>query len=104
MPVPDFQAMMLPFLELLADGKPHTAQELSERLAKKLNVSEEERQERLPSGLQTRWANRLAWIGVHFKFAQLIQRPARGKTQITERGLDVLKQEPAKIDLRFLRK
>jgi hypothetical protein len=104
MPVPDFQTMMLPFLDLLADGKPHTTQELSETLAKKLNVSEEERQERLPSGLQTRWANRLAWIGVHLKFAQLIQRPTRGQMQIAERGLDVLKQKPAKIDLRFLRK
>ena len=103
MAVPDFQSMMLPQLESLADGKPHSIREVADAVAKKLSVTNGERAERIPSGGQTKFANRIAWVGVHLSFAKLIVRPARGLMQITPRGLEVLKSKPARIDLRFLR-
>lgn len=102
MAVPDFQSMMLPVLTALADSKPHSIREVSEATAEAMGVSEEDRQERLPSGNQTKWANRIAWVGTHFNFAGLITRPARAQMQITERGLKVLKDNPKRVDLRVL--
>jgi restriction system protein len=95
--------MMLPTLESLADKQTHTIRDVSDAVAKRLGVSEQDCQEKLPSGGQTRWTNRIAWVGVHLRFAKLITRPARGQLQITERGLEVLKTKPKRIDLRFLR-
>lgn len=102
MAVPDFQSMMLPVLNALADSKPHFIREVSESVAKAMCVSENDRNERLPSGNQTKWANRIAWVGTHFNFAGLITRPARAQMQITERGLKVLKENLKRVDLKTL--
>ena len=67
-----------------------------------MGVSEEERQELLPSGGATKWGNRIAWVATHFKFACLITRPGRGRIQITERGTSVLKSHPDRVDLKIL--
>ncbi len=90
-------------LESLADGKPHSIREIGEFVAKRMKITDEERAERIPSGGQTKFANRIAWVGVHFSFARLIARPSRGVMQITPRGLEVVKSKPPRIDLRFLR-
>lgn len=94
--------MMLPVLQALADGKPHAVKDLSEQVAKAMGVSEADRKEELPSGGQTKWANRIAWVGTHFNFARLISRPTRGYMQITQRGSEVLQKNPKRIDLRLL--
>lgn len=103
MSVPDFQSMMRPVLQIMADGKPHPIRELSEAVARAMGVSEVDRAERLPSGAQSKWANRIAWVGVHFNLAGLITRPVRGQMQITGRGLKLLTGNPTRIDLRTLR-
>jgi restriction system protein len=43
----DFQSVMLPFLETLHDGKERTMRELTEQLALRFRLTEEERQEHL---------------------------------------------------------
>lgn len=93
---------MLPVLQVLADGKPRPIREVSDAAAKAMEISDADLQERLPSGIQTKWANRIAWVGTHFNFAGLITRPARAQVQITTRGLDVLKTNPKRIDLKTL--
>ncbi len=40
MAIPDFQTLMLPFLEALADGKERRVKEMVALLAEKFNVSE----------------------------------------------------------------
>ncbi len=67
MPVPDFQTVMLPTLEALADQKPHTSREVADSVATRLNVSEAEREELLPSGVQPKFSNRVAWVKTHLK-------------------------------------
>ncbi len=57
MAVPDFQSVMLPFLETLQDGKERTMRELTEQLALGFKLTEEERQEHLPSGPQSLFYN-----------------------------------------------
>ena len=80
MAVPDFQSMMLPQLESLADGKPHSIREVADAVAKKLSVTNGERAERIPSGGQTKFANRIAWVGVHLSFAKSPSTPSVSST------------------------
>lgn len=42
MAVPDFQSMMLPFLESLREGKERTMRELTEQLALRFKLTKEE--------------------------------------------------------------
>ena len=62
MAVPDFQSLMLPLLELAADGQQHAFVEAVERLAQDFQLSDEDRNERLRSG-QTRMYNRVGGSG-----------------------------------------
>jgi restriction system protein len=56
----------------------------------------------LPSGKQTTFANRVAWAYSYLKQAGLISSPKRGVYEIADRGRDVLKNKPPKIDIPFL--
>jgi restriction system protein len=47
--IPDYQSLMLPLLEKLADKKEHVFRDLVEELAEDFKVSEDERKELLPS-------------------------------------------------------
>ena len=49
MAVPDFRSVMLPFLEILQDGKERTMRELTELLAVQFKLTDEDRQKHLPS-------------------------------------------------------
>jgi restriction system protein len=101
--VPDFQTLMLPFLETLQDGKERTMRELTEQLALRFKLTEEERQEHLPSGPQKLFYNRVAWAKTHLKNAGLIDNPVRGKVSISQEGRKVLLQKPSTVNCRFLR-
>jgi len=103
MAVPDFQSVMLPFLETLQDGQERTMRELTEALAGHFKLTEEQLQEHLPSGPQSLFYNRVAWAKTHLKNAGLIDNPVRGKVSISEAGRKVLLQKPATINCKFLK-
>ena len=103
MPVPDFQSIMLPLLKFSADGIEHTPREAVESLAKTFNLTDQDRQELLPSGTQRTFDNRVAWTKSHLLKAGLIESPRRSYFRITDRGLSVLAQGPTKINIAFLR-
>lgn len=102
MPIPDYQAMMLPLLNFSRDGKEHSAREASDALAELYSLSEDERKELLPSGQQAVFTNRVAWARTYLKQAGLIEATRRGFFRISGRGLEVLKKKPASIDVKFL--
>jgi restriction system protein len=103
MALPDFQSIMLPLLKFVSDGKEHTNQEAHDHLAKEFNLSEDEIKQLLPSGQQATFANRIAWARAHMKMARLIENPRRAVFKITLRGMDLLTQNPQKINLKLLR-
>src|SRR5213592_3525417 len=70
--IPDFQSLMLPVLELAADGREHTLAEAREVLARRFGLTDAERAELLPSGRQRRFDNRVAWAKVHLAQARLL--------------------------------
>jgi restriction system protein len=103
MPIPDFQTLMLPMLKSTADGKEHGHPELLNSLAVTFNLGDEEVNELLPSGRQTRLDNRSRWAKIYLLRSGLLEYSRRGFVKITERGKAVLAQNPAKIDLTFLK-
>lgn len=103
MTIPDFQSLMLPMLTFLSDGKEHTTKETLNYLADKFQLTEEQRQEMLPSRNQTVFYNRVTWAKAHLKMAALVENLKRGSFKITASGLDVLKQKPTAINLKSLR-
>ena len=103
MAVPDFQSVMLPFLEFLRDGQEHTMREVTDALAERFKLTEEQRQEHLPSGPQPLFYNRVAWAKTHLKNAGLIDNPVRGKVSIADAGRKVLAKKPATVNCRFLK-
>lgn len=93
---------MRPLLELHADGQEHPVASLRGQLAEHFELSPEERAERLASGRQTRFANRVGWASTYLAKTGLLERPRRGVTQITPRGSEMLEREPERIDLETL--
>jgi restriction system protein len=71
-------------------------------LADRFELTEEDRHEMLPSGTQRRFDNRVNWAGSHLRKAELLESTGRGMFRITDRGRQVLAENPARIDLRFL--
>ncbi|MCS6892916.1 MAG: restriction endonuclease, partial [Rhodovarius sp.] len=101
MAIPDFQTVLLPVLQALAQGERHLA-EMTEDLAAQFRLTPEERALRLPSGMP-RFRNRVGWAVAYLHRARLIERVARGVYRLTERGRSVLAAPPERITIAFLR-
>jgi restriction system protein len=100
--IPEFQTLMLPILKLATDGQIHTVQETINVLAKQLNLTEDDLNEWLPSGNQKRFYNYVYWAKAHLKMAGALENKARGQFQITERGMDILKENPSSVNIKYL--
>ncbi len=102
MAIPDYQSLMLPLLQLAADGLEHKARNATEALAKTFGLTDQELSELLPSGSQAIFSNRVGWARSYLKQAGLVESPKRGVFQITQEGLDLLKTKPEKINIALL--
>ncbi len=103
MTIPVFQQIMLPLLQLLEDKQEHSLRQIIDSLINQFSVTQEEQHDLLPSGKQAIFDNRVGWARTYLKKAGLIESTRRGFFRITDRGLQVLKQNPAKIDVAFLK-
>lgn len=103
MAIPDYQSIMLPLLKEVSDRKEHRFRDLIESLSLKFHLSEDERKELLPSGQQPIFDNRVGWAKTYLKKAGLLDSSRRAYVEITNRGLDILKQNPSEINVKFLR-
>jgi restriction system protein len=102
MAIPVFQQIMLPLLKLLEDKQEHSLRQIIDLLTNQFNLTQEEQHELLPSGKQAIFDNRVGWARTHLKKAGLLESTRRGFFRITDRGLQVLNQKLAKIDVKFL--
>src|SRR5690348_4240458 len=100
MPIPDFQTVMEPLLELLDDEREHRQTEAVDHIAGQFRLLQEERSMLLPSGRQTVLANRVAWATTHLAKAGLIERTGRGRIRLTERGRQALRDRSAGEQIR----
>jgi restriction system protein len=103
MSIPDYQTIMLPLLKHTSDRQEHLLQSLIDTLAADFKLTDSERRELLPSGNQGIFNNRVGWARTYLKKAGLITSPKRGVMQITDRGLQILKENPTRVDNKVLR-
>jgi restriction system protein len=104
MSIPTYEDLMLPLMNLLKDEKEHNYNELVTFLEKEFSLTEAEKEKRIPSGQQTYMQNRTGWARTHLKKTGLVEYPKRGVYKITKLGLQVLRENPTRIDNNFLRK
>jgi len=93
---------MLPLLKFHADQQEHFHRDATDYLAQTFNLSEEEKKELLPSGKQTIFVSRVNWAKVYLKMGGLLESTRRKYYKITQRGSEILKHNPSKIDIKFL--
>lgn len=102
--IPNYQEFMRPFLRVVygAHGQEVKLRDVIETLAEQFELTDEEREERLPSGRQTVLDNRVGWARTYLAKAQLITIPRRGFSQITARGKQAI-EDRAEINNAYLR-
>jgi restriction system protein len=89
---------MLPLLQAFAHhDNPIGIKDLIKPLAHQLNLGEADVAQRLPSGRQGIFHNRLHWAKFYMTKAGLLTGVERGKSRITPSGLELLAKAPAKI-------
>ena len=99
MAVPDYQSLMLPLLKILSNQEELKTRELVEKLTSEFNLSEEDKRQLLPSGKQPVMSNRVGWAKTYLQKAGLLISEKRGFIKISQKGLDILKQNPKKINI-----
>lgn len=104
MPVPNFQEVMLPILRLTEDNQTHLVKNCVEFTEEYFQLTDEEKQERIPSGKQRTVYNRVLWAITHLKKAGLLEkREKRGCFGITDLGLKLLSENPENISVNLLK-
>ncbi len=101
MSIPDYQSLMLPVLEIAANGET-SVPEAETEVAARFGLSEAERQQMLASGKQRLLHNRIHWAKFYLTRAGLLESPRRGRFAISLAGRELLAEHPAKIDTQFL--
>ena len=98
MTLPKYEQLMLPLLRRTAaiDGEANIAMALPD-LAREFELTEEELQQRLPSGGQTYFANRCHWAKFYLSRAGLLEAARRGYFVVTDEGRKVLRDNPAAV-------
>lgn len=92
MPLPKYYEFYVPILTVLRDEQIHTIQDIKEKIAIMLQLTETDLSERLASGKQSIYDNRVSWARTYLKKAGLLDVPQRGKIQITQEGKYLLAQ------------
>lgn len=108
--IPNYQQFMRPFLDiaLKANNSPDNNNEVKLRdainkLAEKFNLSEEEKEETLPSGKQSILDNRVGWARTYLTKTGLLEVTRRAHFIITERGIKALQDKSVVIDNKYLK-
>ena len=105
MAIPDFESIMLPLLDCVAERTEWSMSDVEQKLVEKFNLSDEDRIKLKPSSTtETIFQNRMRWARFYLKKAGLLEDPRRSYTRITSIGIKVLEEKPEKIDIKYLMK
>lgn len=95
MTIPTYDKFIEPILRFLASNPEGVqARDAHEAAAGALKLTEAQRAERLPSGVQPVYKNRAGWAHDRLKRAGLSTSPRRGFWQLSEKGLDFVRHHP----------
>ena len=93
---------MLPLLEITSDKEVHKFRDVVDKISDHFKLTEDERNELLPSGNQALIDNRVGWARFYLTKAGLLKSEKRGTHQITEQGLKLLESKPTELRTRDL--
>jgi restriction system protein len=99
--IPTTEQIKLPLLRLVADGREFQLRDIVPSLADHFSLTDEERNELLPSGRIRKFYNRCNWAQHGLKSEGLLESPRRGYHRITDRGREFLNQnsdDPPTVD------
>ncbi len=102
MAIPDYQSLMLPVLKAAGEGETRVPI-AAEKIADWLGLTDDEREELLPSGKQRLLHNRVHWAKFYMTKAGLIDSPKRGVFVASQQGKTLLAANPSQIDVDLLR-
>ena len=92
-----------PILKVMQDQKEYGVSDLIPLVSDIMNLSEQERNEKHSSG-QTKLYNNISWAKMHLKKACLIEKSYKTKYKISIAGLNVLVENPEKINSKYLKR
>jgi restriction system protein len=105
MPVPTYDKFIEPILRYLATHPQGAlARDAHEAAAETLGISDDDRQERLPSGVQAVYKNRAGWAHDRLKRAGLSSSARRGFWQLTPEGVTFAESHGGALSARELEK
>ena len=79
MPIPDYQALMLPLLRFFADQKEHSLSDALSYISVLFGLTDKKGNGKLlPSGVQPTIDNRVSWARTYLKKALLLETPRKG--------------------------
>ncbi len=93
---------MLPYLQGISDGNPHSTSEMAEYCANALKLTAEDKAEKTKKGNFSKYYDRTQWSGTYLRQAGLAEPCGRGKTKITALGKELLEKKPTLIDRKLL--
>lgn len=102
MAIPDYQSLMLPVLRIAAEGETRVPA-VAQIIADQLGLTEDEREELLPSGKQRLLHNRVHWAKFYMSKAGLIDSPKRGVFVASSAGKMLLDTNPESIGVETLK-
>jgi restriction system protein len=102
MPMPTFEEIMPVILDLAADADHIVIRRCMDVIADRFDLSEEEREQMLPSGKQKVLYNRTYWASFDLLRAGLLEKRQRGVYAITERGRQVHAIDRDKLGRQYL--
>ncbi|MBK6515515.1 MAG: restriction endonuclease [Polyangiaceae bacterium] len=98
MPIPTYDRFIEPILRFLAKNPAGAlARDAYEAAADALGISEQERQELLPSGTQAVYKNRAGWAHDRLKRIGYSSSPRRGFWQLTQEGMQFSARSPRSL-------
>jgi len=103
MAIPDFQSFFYPFLKLSSDRQEHSLKDVREYMTDFFSLTEEDKSEKVPSGTQSKFNNRIYWTKSYFIKAKLIEPTKRAHFKITDLGLEFLEKYKDKISIKDLK-
>lgn len=102
---PGFQDYIYPILVYLADGYLRAKNDILDEMARVLNLTEQQKEEMLPSQSEKTYMNRIGWALTYLKKANLIESPERAHYHITSDGMNIINDDSiSRIDISFLRR
>ncbi len=102
MTIPTFEQIMPVILNLAAESEQIAIRHCMDDVANHFNLTEEEREQTLPSGKQKVLYNRTYWASFDLLKAGLLEKRQRGIYAITERGREVHSTDIDKLSRQYL--